>query len=77
MTSGFKHFEGIAQSRFHKHRSGLRRSPSIYQTFEIGDSVEKALGSRRHRRPACLMRQALDRFNESPKNLLELKGIGY
>jgi hypothetical protein len=33
MTSGFKHFEGIAQSRFHKHRSGLRRSPSIYQTF--------------------------------------------
>jgi hypothetical protein len=40
MTSSFKHFERIAQSRFHKHRSGLRRSPSIDR-----DSVEKAFGA--------------------------------
>ena len=48
MTSGSKHFEDIAPSRFLKHRSGLRRSPSIYQTFETGDSVEKAFGAERY-----------------------------
>jgi hypothetical protein len=67
MTSGFKHFEGIAQSRFHKHRSGLRRSPSIYQTLEIGGLRGENLRSRRHRRPACSTRQALDPFNEVRK----------
>jgi hypothetical protein len=74
MTSSFKHFEGIAQSRFHKHRSGLRRSPSIYRPFEIGNSVEKAFGAE------AIGDQPVRRDNgstPSTKNLLELKGIGY
>jgi len=35
--------ERIEESRFHKHRSGIRRRTSIYREFEIGDSVKKVI----------------------------------
>jgi hypothetical protein len=77
MTSGFKHFEGIAQSRFHKHRSGLRRSPSIYQTFEIGELRGESF-SEPEKSQTCLLDETSPRpVQRGAKNLLELKGIGY
>jgi len=76
MTSSFKHFEGIAQSRFHKHRSGLRRSPSIYRLFEIGNSVEK-LSEPKKSEISLLDETVARHVQRGTENLLGRKGIGY
>jgi hypothetical protein len=72
MTSGFQHFEGIVQSRFPKHRSGLRRSPSIYRTFEIGTPWRK-LSEPKKSETSRLDEPSPRYVQRGAKNLPELK----
>jgi hypothetical protein len=47
MTSGFEPLQRLEwrprETRFYRHRSGIRRRTSIYREYEIGDSVKKVI----------------------------------